>query len=63
MTPDQFRTELERLGLTQVGAARVMGYDPRTVRRWASGSLEVPRVVELLLPLMTPEAAAALLAR
>ena len=49
MTPTQFRAALDRLGLTQVGAARLLGVDARTVRRWALGERPVhPTVVVLL---------------
>ena len=42
MTPSDFRAALDRLGLTLVGAARVVGVDDRTVRRWANGERAVP---------------------
>lgn len=47
MTADNFRAALACLGLTQTGAARVIGVDARTVRRWAETG--APRVVALLL--------------
>lgn len=49
MTPDEFRTALERLGLTQIGAARFLGLDERTLRRYATGEKPVPRTVEMIL--------------
>lgn len=52
MTPTQFRKALERLGLSQVAAARFLGIGDRTSRRWASGDVEVPRAVAILLRLM-----------
>lgn len=54
MTSDEFRAELKRLGLTQVGAARFLDRDKRTVRRWANGA-PIPKAIELLLPKLTPE--------
>jgi hypothetical protein len=50
----------ERLDLTQVGSARFLDYDPRTVRRWVRGDLAVPKTIAMLLELMvktkaTPE--------
>ena len=54
-SPDEFRAQLARLGLSQVGAARHMGYAGRTVRRWAAGDDEVPRIVQLYLALARPE--------
>jgi hypothetical protein len=35
MTPAQYRDALARLDLTQVAAARLLGIDDRTSRRWA----------------------------
>ena len=55
MTPDAFRAELTRLGLSQVQAARFLSVDPRTLRRWASGEIEIPGSVALLLPRLKPE--------
>lgn len=42
MTPDEYRTALEALGLTQTGGARLLGVDARTSRRWACGERDVP---------------------
>jgi DNA-binding transcriptional regulator YiaG len=55
MTPDAFRAELARLGLSQVGAARFLEVDPRTVRRWAAGEVIIPKAVEMLLARLRPE--------
>jgi plasmid maintenance system antidote protein VapI len=49
MTPEAFRARLARLGLSQVGAARALNIDPRTVRRYCSGALPITRLVELAL--------------
>lgn len=49
MTPTQFRTKLAALNLSQVGAAKALGIDPRTVRRYARGDLRVTQLVELAL--------------
>lgn len=49
MTPKAFRAALSRLGLSQVGAAKALEIDPRTVRRYCSGALEITRLVELAL--------------
>jgi hypothetical protein len=35
MTPAQYRDALARLDLTQVAAARLLGINDRTSRRWA----------------------------
>jgi DNA-binding transcriptional regulator YiaG len=42
MTPDQYRAAIEQLGLTQVAAAKLLGVDERTSRRWATGERDVP---------------------
>ena len=45
---EMFRLALRRAGLTQRGAARVLGINERTVRRYAAGE-PVPTVVWLAL--------------
>jgi len=52
MTPNQFRAALDRLDLSQVGAARLVGADPRTGRRWALGERPVPECVAIILRLL-----------
>lgn len=53
MTPAQFRAALDRLGLSQVGAAKLFGYsDGRVVRRYISGERAVPAPLAILLRLM-----------
>lgn len=52
MTAKQFQAVIDRLGLSQVGAARLLGADPRTARRWALGERSVPEPVAILLRLM-----------
>ncbi len=52
MTPNQFRAALDRLKLSQLGAARLVGADPRTARRWALGERDVPECVAILLRLL-----------
>lgn len=42
MTPDQYRATIDKLGLSQVAAARLLGVDERTSRRWANGERDVP---------------------
>lgn len=42
MSPDEYRDALARLDLTQVAAARLLGVDERTSRRWATGERDVP---------------------
>lgn len=52
MTPLQFRAALSRLDISQVGAARLVGANPRTARHWAAGDRGVPECVAILLRLM-----------
>lgn len=52
MTAKQFQAAIDRLGLSQVGAAKLVGADPRTARRWALGERSVPEPVAILLRLM-----------
>ncbi len=56
MTPKQFRAALKRLGLTQVGAARRLGVNPRTVRFWVAGTYRIPEPVVILLRTWVREA-------
>jgi DNA-binding transcriptional regulator YiaG len=42
MTPEQYRAAIEQLGLSQVAAAKLLGVDERTSRRWANGERDVP---------------------
>lgn len=42
MTPDEYRETIEKLGLTQSAAARLLGVDDRTSRRWACGERDIP---------------------
>lgn len=57
MTPEDFRKTIKALDLSQVGAARLFGVDPRTSRRWALGEQPIPRAVALCLRLMLKHAA------
>lgn len=42
MKPDEYHAALEKLGLSQIAAAKLLGVDERTSRRWASGERDVP---------------------
>ena len=42
MTPDEYRAAIGRLELSQVAAARLLGVDERTSRRWANGERDIP---------------------
>jgi hypothetical protein len=52
MTQHQFRTTLDRLGLTQVGIARMLHGDERTFRRYALGEAKVPTTLAIILRLL-----------
>jgi DNA-binding transcriptional regulator YiaG len=42
MTADQYRHIIVRLGLSQIAAARLLGVDERTSRRWANDERDIP---------------------
>lgn len=52
MTANQFKTALARLGLTQVGAARLLKADDRTVRRWIAGERSIPWSIATIIRLL-----------
>lgn len=52
MTPEEYRAALDALDLTQAQAAKLMGVDDRTSRRWALGERAIPGSVSLALELM-----------
>lgn len=52
MTPNQFRTALDRLGLSQAKAAEMVNANPRTARSWALGQSRIPESVAILLRLL-----------
>jgi DNA-binding transcriptional regulator YiaG len=53
MTPDEFKSKLASLGLTQTGASRILRVDDRSVRRWVSGERPVPGFAIAFLELLT----------
>lgn len=68
MSPAEYRDLIQLAGLSQVGAARLFGVNPKTSRRWASEKdpQDIPAAVELALRLMvsfgvTPEQAASMI--
>lgn len=49
MTPEEYRLTIEHLGLSQIGAARLLGIDDRTSRRYALGERDIPPPVARFL--------------
>lgn len=49
MTADEYRDAIDKLGLSQVAAAKLLGVDDRTSRRWASGERDVPAPAQRFL--------------
>lgn len=52
MTPRQYATAIERLGLSQRAAGAFLGIDERQSRRWIAGDARIPEAVAKLLRLM-----------
>jgi DNA-binding transcriptional regulator YiaG len=42
VAPDEYASAIEHLGLSQLAAAKLLGVDGRTSRRWVSGDRDVP---------------------
>jgi len=49
MTPTQLRKLLEKAGLSQRGAAKMLEIDERTMRYYAAGTYPIPRSIEIAL--------------
>jgi len=49
VTARQLARALKQMGIAQTEAARRLGVNDRTVRRWIAGDLPVPRMVELVV--------------
>lgn len=52
MTPEELADTRERLGMTKSQLADHLDIDPRTVRRWELGEVDIPKPVAMLLRLM-----------
>jgi hypothetical protein len=52
MTPTQYRTAIEKLGLSQEGAGVFFGYSARQGQRWANNEKPVPPAVGWCLEFM-----------
>ena len=53
MSPLDLRRLIASLGITQTGAAKLVGLHSRTIRRWLAGESEIPVPVSRLLALTT----------
>jgi transcriptional regulator with XRE-family HTH domain len=53
MTGGQLQRLLDRAGLSQRGAAKALGINERTMRKYVAGDAEVPKVVELAIVCLT----------
>jgi hypothetical protein len=45
MTPNQLRSALAQLGLSQRAAARLLDIDERTMRKYVAGDLAIPEML------------------
>jgi transcriptional regulator with XRE-family HTH domain len=52
VTPAEFRDTLHRLGLSQIGLARIMGVTRQSAWNWMRGEAPVPVIVVKLLALI-----------
>lgn len=59
MTADEYRDALHRLGLSQVGAAAVLGVSPRTAQTYAAEGPSGPAALAIKLLLELPRASRA----
>lgn len=60
MTHQEYRAAIAKLGLSQRAAARLLGIDERTSRKWASGESPVsPMAVAFLTYLVRTRASGA----
>lgn len=51
-SPDRVRALLEKAGLSQRKAAKILGINPRTMRHYCAGSLPTPYSIQLSLVLI-----------
>lgn len=49
MTAAQLKRLLDRAGLSQRYAAKILGINERTMRKYVAGDAEIPKVVELAI--------------
>ena len=49
MTTNQLREAITALGTNQAALARLVGVNPRTMRRWIAGDSPIPRTAAILI--------------
>jgi plasmid maintenance system antidote protein VapI len=49
MTGGQLQRLLDRAGLSQRGAAKALGINERTMRKYVAGDAEIPRAIEIAI--------------
>lgn len=52
MTGPEYQAAIDTMGLSQVAAGKFFEASPRSSRRWASGQLPVPPLIEKMIRLM-----------
>jgi hypothetical protein len=52
MAPNELERALWTLDITQQKAARLLGHDERTMRRWVAGESAIPSTVAILVRLL-----------
>lgn len=55
MTPEHLKTWRKKMGLSQVGLAKLLHHTTQAVYQWESGRRKVPGFLDVLLPLIKPE--------
>jgi transcriptional regulator with XRE-family HTH domain len=49
VTHTEYRIAIDKLGMSQIAAAKLLGVDERTSRRWANGERDIPPPVSRFL--------------
>ena len=52
MKGTEYGKAIERLGLSQVGAAKLLGVNDRTSRRWIADEVPIPHTAAMVLRMM-----------
>jgi transcriptional regulator with XRE-family HTH domain len=54
MTPEEFKAERQRLGLTQAQLAKLIGLYPLTISKYERGDRAIPNPTAMLMRLLKP---------